>query len=161
MWAVVGLSGWLVGFYFASLVAWTLLKRQRPTHAIKWMRWLKKLRGWKEENPFKGNPSMLVAVAFAALCSGVLTFGMARSRTFQLHDVYVMDVAPDDPFRYHMRVDGHEFWTTFCSDYEPQFDKQQTLIVLTYEDFGSCWSVANTHPAYLIKRGPDGKPIKE
>lgn len=79
-------------------------------------------------------------------------------RVFELHNVYVIkDVGR---YEYHLQTeDGKKFWTTFCADYEPQFSAGQTLEVLKYEDRGMCWSVANTHPAYLILRDANGYPI--
>lgn len=74
-------------------------------------------------------------------------------------NVYVMrDVGR---YRYQLRFpNGLEVWTTFCPDYEPMFSAGQTLTILKYEDRGACWSVANTHPAYLILRDDHGKPVR-
>lgn len=46
---MVGYLGDCVGFYFASLVVWTLLKGKRPRHARLWMRFIAKCKRFKEE----------------------------------------------------------------------------------------------------------------
>lgn len=75
-------------------------------------------------------------------------------------NVYVVKTL--DAYHYRLRlVSGTEFVAHFCDDYEPQFDTAETLDVLTVEDFGECWSVANTHPAYLIHRDSNGRIIRE
>ena len=66
-----------------------------------------------------------------------------------------------DDYHYCLKDDrGTVFTTHFCEDYEPQFDAGMTLDVLTYDDYGWCWSVRNTHPAYLIHR-KNGRIVKE
>ena len=74
-----------------------------------------------------------------------------------LENVYVVRTLT--PYDYWMRVGQTEFYAKFCADYEPQFSTGQTLRVLNYEDRGGCWSVNNTHPAYLILRDKEGNPI--
>lgn len=75
----------------------------------------------------------------------------------ELHNVHVLrDIGR---YEYWLEAEnGQRFYSVFCTDYEPQFSKGQTLLVLKYEDRGICWSVANTHPAYLIERDENGKP---
>ena len=83
-----------------------------------------------------------------------------NSKIVELHNVKVLrDIGRYD--YWFQSEDGTKFYSTFCADYEPQFSAGQTLIVLKYEDKGACWSVANTHPAYLIQRGQDGRPTKD
>lgn len=96
-------------------------------------------------------------IIFSALCCALLIAGMGRVHIYQLRNVYV--IGYDTDYHYHLRAGNTEFWTTFCRDYEPRFSTGQTLTVLTYEDEGSCWSVANTHPAYLLLRDEKGRPI--
>jgi len=107
----------------------------------------------------------MAPLVFCTIFIPALYFAV-RTKDVRLHDVYVITYT--DPFTYHLRApipqsNGTErmtdFWTTFCNDYEPLFSTGQTLKVLTYEDRGRCWSVAHTHPAYLIVRGEDGRPI--
>lgn len=104
--------------------------------------------------------SKYAPVWFSAFCCGILALGMygLAGRQVEWHDVHVLqDVGQ---FRYQLQIGaGTPFWTTFCSDYEPQFSAGQTLKVLKYEDRGSCWSVAYAHPAYLILRDERGIPI--
>lgn len=78
-----------------------------------------------------------------------------------IHNLQVLALGGDD-YHYEFRDErGTEFWAHFCDDYEPQFSPGMTLIVLTYQDMGECWSIKNTHPAYLIKRDKKGKIMKE
>ena len=78
-----------------------------------------------------------------------------------LHNLQVLANGQDD-YHYEFRDErGTEFWVHFCEDYEPQFSAGMTLTLLTYQDMGDCWSVKNTHPAYLLKRDRKGKIIKE
>lgn len=79
-------------------------------------------------------------------------------KVIELHNVKVLrDIGRYD--YWFQTEDGKKFYSTFCADYEPQFSAGQTLVVLKYEDRGACWSVANTHPSYLILRDENGIPI--
>ena len=79
----------------------------------------------------------------------------------QLHNLQVLSLGMD-AYHYEFRDErGIEFWAHFCHDYEPQFSPGMTLTILTYRDMGTCWSVADTHPAYLIKRDKHGRIVKE
>lgn len=98
---------------------------------------------------------------------GVLAFGVGASyrhpgtsKIVELHDVKVLrDIGRYD---YWLETkDAGKFYTTFCADYEPQFSAGQTLTILKFEDRGACWSVANTHPAYKLRRNPDGTPTTD
>lgn len=159
IWAMVGWLGDVVGLYFVCLVVWTLWKGNRPRHAERWMRFLKDFRaGWRRtKKPKASGSARYVPVVVAAICALVLIIAASRAHVYQLHDVYV--IGYDTDYHYHLRTGTTDFWTTFCRDYEPQFSTGQTLKVLTYEDLGSCWSVAHTHPAYLLLRDEKGVPI--
>ena len=154
-WGLVGWLGWAFGIYFASLAGWTLLRGSRPKHAQKWMNWIGRLKNFKQN--VKGIVPLHAAILFSIFVMGSLLLGAAHGTAHQLHNVYV--IGYDSDYHYHMRTGNTEFWTTFCHDYEPQFSTGQTLLVLTYEDMGKCWSIANTHPAYLIMRDEHGTPI--
>ncbi len=84
-----------------------------------------------------------------------------KGEQHMMHDIQVLAVGMDE-FHYEFRDEyGTLFWAHFCHDYQPQFAPGMTLTILTYQDMGECWSVLNTHPAYLIKRDHHGKIIKE
>lgn len=112
------------------------------------------------------------AVMCAVLAIGTALFVDAAYRANQpvpapfgeehaLHDLKVLALGKDD-FHYEFQDERNNiFWAHFCHDYEPQFAPGMTLNVLTYQDYGECWSVKNTHPAYLIKRDKKGKIIEE
>lgn len=159
---MAGYLGWLVGLYFASLLAWTLWKRSRPTHAQRWMRWVTRLRNFKERGTLRlAEVGMVIAAAAVVAALPMASYKYpGDGRIVELHNVRVLrDIGRYD--YWFQSEQGTKFYATFCADYEPQFSGGQTLTVLKYEDRGVCWSVANTHPAYLIKRGEDGKPQKD
>ena len=84
-----------------------------------------------------------------------------RGEEHTLHGLQVLALGADD-LHYEFRDErGTIFWGHFCNDYDPQFAPGMTLTVLTYKDMGDCWSVKDTHPAYLIKRDKKGRIIKE
>lgn len=105
--------------------------------------------------PIRIKASLLIL----ALAIGIIGYRVFFTPTIgELHNVYV--IRDLNAYDYKMRTaEGIEFFTRFCPDYEPQFSAGQTLTVLKYEDRGACWSVARTHPAYLIKRDDNGNPI--
>lgn len=107
----------------------------------------------------------VLAVGGALLIDAVYhsstTMPVPNGEEHTMHDVQVLALGLDK-FHYEFRDErGTVFWAYFCHDYEPQFSPGMTLTVLTYQDLGACWSVLNTHPAYLIKRDSKGKIIKE
>jgi hypothetical protein len=109
----------------------------------------------------------LIPALFALVVAGMMASLLYASyrnpgtgKVVELHNVKVLrDIGRYD--YWFQAEDGVKFYSTFCADYEPQFSAGQTLTILKYEDRGVCWSVANTHPAYLIKRGADGRPVKD
>jgi hypothetical protein len=110
---------------------------------------------------------MLIVVALAAAFFIDGAYRAAQPPAFRfgqeytLRNVQVLAFGVDE-FHYQLRDErGTVFWVHFCRDLEPQFSPGMTLTVLTYRDMGECWSVKDTHPAYLIKRNPQGVIIKE
>jgi hypothetical protein len=57
----VGWFGWFAGLYYAFLVAWTILKKDRPEQAKFWLKFLVKLRKARD------NSEGLLHVALAIL----------------------------------------------------------------------------------------------
>lgn len=107
----------------------------------------------------------VMAIATALFTNTVYTethtLESPRGEDHQLHSLQVLALGLDK-FHYEFRDErGTDFWAHFCHDYEPQFSPGMTLTVMTYRDMGDCWSVKDTHPAYLIKRDKHGKIIKE
>lgn len=105
--------------------------------------------------------SMLFAMTATAMLAATLYASYSNPgtpRIVELHNVHVLRDIGRYSYWFQSET-GAKFYSTFCADYEPQFSEGQTLTVLKYEDRGVCWSVANTHPAYLILRDDNGKPI--
>lgn len=68
-----------------------------------------------------------------------------------------------DAYHYKMRDErGTVFVGHFCEDYEPTFGYSGTILdILKYEDYGLCWSIRNTHPAYIIHRDEHDQIVRE
>lgn len=82
--------------------------------------------------------------------------------TNQVHELRNVRIVRDiGNYEYWMQTTETPFFTRFCNDYVPQFSAGQVLTLLRYRDRGNCWSIADTHPAYLIRRNKDGQPITE
>ena len=83
--------------------------------------------------------------------------GAPLSETVLMRNVHVLRTI--DSYTYLMKSEeGTVFHAHFCTNYEPQFDGGMILDVLQYEDRGDCWDIRRTHPAYLIRRKPNGQP---
>ena len=92
----VGLLGWCVGLYFASILTWTLLRKSRPQHAIRWMRYVKKLKNFKERGRASLERIFVTTVLF--MSSLVLTIAMTRPPRYPIvteHNVTVIKQLPD------------------------------------------------------------------
>lgn len=79
------------------------------------------------------------------------------NHTYSLHDVRILQHYATDHWR--MAVGYQEFDTVFCPDYKPQFDVGMTLLLLKYEDKGTCWSINNHKLGYIILRDKQGNII--
>lgn len=76
---MVGYLGWVVGSYFALLLALTLWRRSRPQHAKAWMRWIAAFNRLKRNG--RGHLKLAsgwYAVGFSAFCVMGMTYGATR-----------------------------------------------------------------------------------
>ena len=95
--------------------------------------------------------------------AGFLEFirvGIHQTVMFTYDNVKVEKTAP---FEYWLQPEGRvRFHTTVCRDYyEPGFDTGMTLNRVIFVDRGNCWSLdPNKSAGYWIKRGKDGRPIR-
>ena len=90
---LVGWLGWAFGIYFALLAGWTLLAKNRPPHAQRWMRCVenwnrlrRKSKGWVVAN------ELPIALAFSAIVLGLIVTGgwMYRYPVATYHNVIVL-----------------------------------------------------------------------
>lgn len=107
-------------------------------------------------------------LAFAALLvlACVLWFRSHRpiGYTYAAPDdtFYVVDQFSDFDFlmqRTHLGVSQPMMTLHFCHDYMPLFKAGMTLTWFSFEDRGSCISIAPADRGYVIERGPDHWPI--
>lgn len=153
----VGWLGWLFSVFATCTFALTIWRSGRPRSGLDWTPSVGRWGRWRRSIIDSPHRPWYSALGFAIIVCCFLAFAATKPEVYRLTDVYV--VGYDSNYHYHLRTKDADFWTVFCSDYEPQFSTGQTLRVLTYEDMGACWSVAHTHPAYLIERDEKGVPI--
>ena len=75
---------------------------------------------------------------------------------------YIVDQFGDYEFlmqRIHQGVALPPMTYHFCHDYQPLFKAGMTLTWFSFEDRGSCISIAPADRGYVIERGPDHWPI--
>lgn len=139
----------------------TLKEAHRARHAIDQLKRIMP-SDHRKQGAFKLIPVLFMSVVVAIL-TATLTASYRNPGTAKIVELRNVKVLRDiGRYEYWLQTEqGSKFFTIFCADYEPQFSAGQTLLVLKYEDRGNCWSVANTHPAYLIRRDANGKAIKE
>ena len=107
------------------------------------------------------------AIGFAAVCVAIFVGIAAKNEpkgyTFSAPDHYVRVIERIDDHAFVLqRVDNGipqvKMVYHFCKDYAPLFDAGMTLSWFSYDDRGSCISIAPSDRGYVIERGSDHRP---
>lgn len=162
---------WLVGCCFVLSATWITLRRTftrylTDSELLKIVTELTAM--WKTKidgmSGYIRAAVALGALAFAVLMVTAVMFEH-RLREFPLVEMHNVEVGePVGDFSYWLVDDrGKKFFATFCDTlgYPPPFDRGETILVLKFENRGTCWDMHNTHPKYVMLRDPNGEFIRK
>jgi hypothetical protein len=153
-WAVVlrlvGYLGWCVCTYFASLLAWTLLSKKRPSHARRWMRWIAHLKRFREKGTLRLS-EMWAAGIFAAMCLVIMGFGYQNVKypVSEEHNVAVLARIGPNEWKMHDDEQG-DFRYRGCDDYPNEANIKPGWMAprARWKEMGECRSIRGTGLAF-------------
>ena len=105
-------------------------------------------------------PCCIIALAASAYLP--LSNWIGSHPVMHYKNVYVL--ASVDDWSYWLRTDdGTTVYVTFCKDlgFQPPFDFGETISVMNARNMGSCWSLKDMHPAYVMLRDSNGELIRK
>lgn len=106
-----------------------------------------------------GNSVWPLVWAFVLVVAAILWFRAHQAISYTYNESFRV-LAQINPQTFIMqRIGQPPVKLRFCNDYLPKFEPGMTLTWFSYEDRGSCVSIAPANRGYVILRGSDHWPI--
>ena len=140
---VVGYSVWLfglAGLYFALLAGWTIWKKRRPKHAQRWMKFIAKLKGFRD----KTDGWAFVPYLFSALVMGFLLLGATKITFAPIVEKYDVKVLKRISYNeWAMEDASGPFVYRGCDDFPNETVIWAGYIAkkMRWQEFGDCKSI--------------------